>query len=109
MIDTETITLNRLSTLGLWLIGLPAGFILCYVARPTLELEGYWIGMVVGMTLTAASKLLIVLTFNWKKWIQKQTERLTNDEIFFKNPILASRDENVQAWLKLFDPTDPEN
>jgi type VI protein secretion system component VasK len=95
---------------GLWLIGMPAAMVLCYVIRPTLELQGYWVGVTVGMTLTAIMKIILVLSFNWKKWINKNHPVVSYTDHLSANPMqLSTGNNDMSIWFELFQDDDLES
>lgn len=61
--------------LALWLVALLLGAFLAFVVRPTYELRGIWLGLLVGMSLLAATLLLQVLCLDWQKEARKISYR----------------------------------
>ena len=68
--------IRRWGVLTVWVIGLPFGFYLTFIDRPTAGLEGIWIGLIVGMTLLATILVLQVLLLDWEKEERKAEYRL---------------------------------
>lgn len=62
--------------MAVWLVGLPVGLYLALVTRPTYELRGIWIGLIVGMGLLAVALVLLVLTLDWEKEARRAEFRL---------------------------------
>lgn len=60
----------------MWLGGLPIGLYLAFVVRPTYGLEGLWIGLIIGMSLLAATLVLQVYLLDWEKESRKAEYRL---------------------------------
>ncbi|KAJ1409511.1 mate-domain-containing protein [Ochromonadaceae sp. CCMP2298] len=64
-------------TIGaMWLVGLPIGSYLAFIVRPTYNLAGLWIGLVLGASLLAGSLLLQVLCLDWDKEVRQAVYRL---------------------------------
>jgi hypothetical protein len=66
----------RWTFVAVWLVGMPIGLYLTFVTRPTYELRGIWIGLIVGMGLLAGVMLLQVLMLDWEKEARKAEYRL---------------------------------
>lgn len=60
----------------MWLGGLPIGLYLAFVVRPTYGLEGMWIGLIIGMSLLAATLVLQIYLLDWEKEARKAEFRL---------------------------------
>lgn len=60
----------------MWLCGMPIGLYLAFVVRPTYGLEGLWIGLLIGMTLLAATLVLQIYLLDWEKESRKAEYRL---------------------------------
>jgi len=59
------LTLVFMSLFSLWIIGLPLAIYLGFIMRPTLELEGFWIGLTTGMTCLALVMILLIFSIDW--------------------------------------------
>jgi hypothetical protein len=66
----------RWTFVAVWLVGMPIGLYLTFVTRPTYELRGIWIGLIVGMGLLAGVMLLQVFMLDWEKEARKAEYRL---------------------------------
>lgn len=71
---------------AIWLIGLPLGLFLCLYIRPSMGLEGLWIGLIVGVSLYCVPLVLQLLWLDWKRECRKfkyradqYTENLQNN------------------------------
>lgn len=60
---------------AVWLIGFPLGLFLCIYIRPSMGLEGLWIGMIVGLSLYCVPLVFQVVWLDWKKECRKFTYR----------------------------------
>eukprot|EP01036_Dinobryon_divergens_P024026 gene24026-32434_t len=55
------------SFLAMWVVGVPVGMYLVFIARPSYDLDGLWTGLVTGMALLTVVLLLSVLGIDWRK------------------------------------------
>ncbi len=56
--------------LSLWVCGFATSYYLCFIARPTFELRGFLIGMLVGASLLTLSFLGMVLAIDWRSEVR---------------------------------------
>ncbi|KAF7852231.1 hypothetical protein BT93_L5375 [Corymbia citriodora subsp. variegata] len=57
-----------------YVIGVPLGIVLAYVAK--LEIQGIWIGMLIGVATQSAVLSFIIYRMDWDKQVNKATEKL---------------------------------
>ncbi|KAL3755047.1 hypothetical protein ACJRO7_002164 [Eucalyptus globulus] len=57
-----------------YVIGVPLGVVLAYVAK--LEIQGIWIGMIIGVATQTAVLSFITYRMNWDKQVNKAKEKL---------------------------------
>jgi hypothetical protein len=62
----------------MWFVGLPTGLYLNFIRRPTLNLEGVWIGLNTGITLQAIVLFFMVFQINWN--VQSRLCQLRHNE-----------------------------
>ncbi|KAK3446473.1 protein DETOXIFICATION 24-like [Eucalyptus grandis] len=57
-----------------YVIGVPLGVVLAYVTK--LEIQGIWIGMIIGVATQTVVLSFITYRMNWDKQVNKATEKL---------------------------------
>jgi Na+-driven multidrug efflux pump len=51
----------------MWVVGVPTGLYLVYIARPTFGLVGLWAGLITGMSLLAIVMIFQFLFLDWRE------------------------------------------
>jgi hypothetical protein len=59
--------------LSIWICGYLTSCYLAFIARPTYELRGYYIGLLLGGSLLAASFVLMVIFIDWEVEISRHS------------------------------------
>ena len=59
------LTLVFMTLFSLWIVGLPLAVYLGFIMRPTLQLQGFWIGLTTGMSCLALVMILLILSIDW--------------------------------------------
>lgn len=77
-----------LNLISLWFVGLIVPYLLCYIARPTFGLEGFWIGMISGLIFYSIAAMAFIWNSDWQVIVDNHRLE-TNDKdidgnIFFE-------------------------
>ena len=73
-----------------WMVGISIGIYLCLYARPSLGLEGLWIGLIMGMVLFCVALLLQIVFLDWNKECRRFQYRMRQ----FGDPLAANTNTN---------------
>ncbi len=58
-------TLVFMTLFSLWIVGLPLAIYLGFIIRPTLQLQGFWIGLTTGMSCLALVMIMLIFSIDW--------------------------------------------